>query len=98
MLREYYLVGGMPEAVKSYKLENDFARVREIQLQLISAYEQDFSKHTPHSIVPSIRAVWNSLPAQLSKENRKFLYGLVRKGARAGNMNMQFTGCLIVVW
>ncbi len=83
LLKQYYLVGGMPEVVKSFRLNNDFALVREIQFQLLSAYEQDFSKHAPHATVPRIRSVWNSLPAQLARENKKFVYGLVRKGARA---------------
>ena len=83
LLRQYYLVGGMPEVVNSFRQNGDFAVVREVQLQLLSALEQDFSKHAPNTTVPRIRSVWNSLPAQLARENRKFVYGLVRKGARA---------------
>lgn len=82
-LKEYYYVGGMPEAVVSYSEEQDFAEVRNIQNRILAAYEQDFSKHAPANIVPKIRMVWNSIPSQLAKENRKFLYGLIREGARA---------------
>lgn len=82
-LKEYYYVGGMPEAVVSYLEEQDFAEVRNIQNRILAAYEQDFSKHAPANIVPKIRMVWNSIPSQLAKENRKFLYGLIREGARA---------------
>lgn len=82
-LKEYYYVGGMPEAVLSYSQAHDLEDVRNIQNMILAAYEQDFSKHAPASIVPKIRMVWNSIPSQLAKENRKFIYGLLRKGARA---------------
>ena len=83
MLKQYCFVGGMPEAVQSFISENDFEEVRDIQKRILSAYEQDFSKHAPAGTVPRIRMVWNSIPSQLAKENRKFVYGLVREGARA---------------
>lgn len=83
LLRQYLFVGGMPDAVNSFILHKDLSRVRNIQKNLISAYEQDFSKHAPLNDVPRIRAVWKSLPGQLARENRKFVYGLVREGARA---------------
>lgn len=82
-LRQYYFVGGMPEAVQSFVNERDFNEVRAIQKRILAAYEQDFSKHAPIEIVPKIRMVWNSIPSQLAKENKKFLYGLVREGGRA---------------
>lgn len=82
-LKQYYFVGGMPEAVESFVEEKDFNEVREIQKRILSAYEQDFSKHAPIEIVPKIRMVWNSIPSQLVKENKKFIYGLVREGGRA---------------
>lgn len=82
-LRYYYFVGGMPEAVLRFSQEKDFNEVRSIQKQILNAYEQDFSKHAPNEIVPKIRMVWNSIPSQLAKENKKFVYGLVREGARA---------------
>ncbi len=82
-LRQYYFIGGMPEAVLSFKNNNDFQEVRAIQKQILSAYEQDFSKHAPYSIVPRIRMLWNTIPAQLAKENKKFIYKVVKPGARA---------------
>jgi predicted AAA+ superfamily ATPase len=83
LLKQYYFVGGMPEVVQSFILQNDFQIVREKQLNILAAYEQDFSKHAPNEIVPRIRLVWQSLPAQLAKENKKFVYGSLKKGARA---------------
>ena len=82
-LKQYYFVGGMPEAVQSFSENRDFAEVREIQRRILMAYEQDFSKHAPNETVPRLRMVWNSIPSQLSKENKKFIYGLVREGSRA---------------
>ena len=82
-LKQYYFVGGMPEAVQSFAEEKDFNEVREIQRRILLAYEQDFSKHAPIKIVPKIRMIWNSIPSQLAKENKKFIYGLVREGGRA---------------
>lgn len=82
-LRQYYFVGGMPEAVQRFAEDKDFNEVREIQRRILKAYEQDFSKHAPAEIVPKIRMVWNSIPSQLAKENKKFIYGLVREGGRA---------------
>ena len=82
-LKQYYFVGGMPEAVQSFIDDKDFNEVRSIQKGILTAYEQDFSKHAPADIVPKIRMVWNSIPSQLAKENKKFVYGLVREGARA---------------
>ena len=83
LLRQYYYVGGMPEAVLSYSRKNDFKEVRAIQKQILSAYELDFSKHAPNEIVPRIRMLWNAIPAQLAKENKKFIYGAVKQGSRA---------------
>lgn len=82
-LKQYYFVGGMPEAVRHFAENQDFSAVREIQKRILAAYEQDFSKHAPHDIVPRIRMVWNAIPSQLAKESKKFIYGLVREGARA---------------
>lgn len=82
-LKQYYFVGGMPEAVQSFAADKDFNEVRNIQKRILAAYEQDFSKHAPNEIVPKIRMLWNSIPSQLAKENKKFIYGLVREGARA---------------
>lgn len=82
-LKHYYFVGGMPEAVERFAEDRDFNAVREIQKRILAAYEQDFSKHAPNEIVPRLRMLWNSIPSQLAKENKKFIYGLVREGARA---------------
>ena len=82
-LKQYYFIGGMPEAVQDFSENQDFGEVRKIQKRILAAYEQDFSKHAPNEIVPKIRMLWNSIPSQLAKENKKFIYGLVREGARA---------------
>ena len=82
-LKHYYFVGGMPEAVQSFAESKDFNEVRAIQKRILAAYEQDFSKHAPNEIVPKIRMLWNSIPSQLARENKKFIYGLVRECGRA---------------
>lgn len=83
LLKHYYYVGGMPEVVQTFADTHGFNEVREIQQRILSAYEQDFSKHAPNEVVPRIRMLWNSIPAQLTKENKKFVYGLIKAGARA---------------
>ena len=83
ILKYYYYVGGMPEAVQAFVDSRDFNEVREIQQNILTAYEQDFSKHAPNETVPRIRMLWNSIAAQLAKENKKFIYGLIKEGARA---------------
>lgn len=98
-LRQYYYVGGMPEAVLRFSEDKDFNEVRQIQKRILAAYEQDFSKHAPNEIVPKIRMLWNSIPSQLAKENKKFIYGLVREGARAKEYEsaiMWLTDCGLV--
>jgi len=87
-LKYYYYVGGMPEAVSAFVETQDFNQAREIQQQILSAYEQDFSKHAPAEIVPRIRMLWDSIPAQLAKENKKYIYGLIKQGARAREYEM----------
>lgn len=88
LLKKYYFVGGMPEAVAAYRENQDYRQVREIQNQLLVMYDQDFSKHAPPDIVPRIRLLWNSIPSQLAKENRKFIYGALKPGARAREYEM----------
>ena len=83
LLKLYYYIGGMPEVVNAYVENRDLLEVRKIQKTLLEDYEQDFSKHAPSNIVPRIRQLWNNIPTQLAKENKKFIYGLVREGARA---------------
>jgi len=82
-LKKYYFIGGMPEAIFMFQETGDLNEVREVHRRLLYAYEQDFSKHVPSSILPRVRLAWNSIPAQLARENRKFIYGLVKEGARA---------------
>lgn len=88
-LRNYICIGGMPEAVKEYAESGDFNRVRKVQNALVGAYENDMGKHPPTSDIANMRAVWNSVPGQLSKDNgRKFTYGLLdRKGGAAVYMS-----------
>lgn len=83
LLKYYYFVGGMPEAVLSFSSNRDWKEVRALQTAILSSYQRDMSKHAPSEIVPRIVDLWKSLPSQLSKENRKFVYGVVREGARA---------------
>ena len=82
-LKLYYYIGGMPEAVASYVDEGDIVEVRSIQKAILEMYEDDFSKHTDRDMLPRIRMVWNSVPVQLAKENRKFFFGQIKEGARA---------------
>lgn len=87
-LREYYFIGGMPEVVNDFVLNKDFNRAREIQKNLLNYYQQDFSKHAPNMLVPRLNMVWNSIPMQLAKENKKFIYGQLREGARAKDFEL----------
>lgn len=82
-LKQYLYIGGMPEVVETYVETKDFIEVRRKQEVLLESYEQDFSKHAPNAIVPRIRQLWNNIPTQLAKENKKFIYGLIKQGARA---------------
>lgn len=82
-LREYYFVGGMPEAVAKFVETNDANSVREIQNEILTAYDKDISKHASAEQVVRISQVWHSIPSQLAKENKKFIYGVMKKGARA---------------
>ena len=82
-LKKYYYIGGMPEVVSTFAEEKDFGEVRYLQKQIIEMYENDFSKHTTEQELPRIRMVWNSVPMQLAKENKKFLFGKIKECARA---------------
>jgi len=75
LLKEYFFVGGMPEVVKHHIQNDNYQTIRGIQLNIIKAYEQDFSKHAPNEIIPRIKMIWNSVVSQLAKENKKFIYG-----------------------
>lgn len=87
-LRLYYFIGGMPEVVANYLENKDLDTVRTLQQKIIIGYENDFAKYAPNEIVPKIKLVWNSLISQLAKENRKFIYGQLKKGARAKDFEM----------
>ena len=82
-LKEYLVVGGMPEVVNSFKDNSDFSQARTLQQHILDDYDADFSKHAPARILERMRLVWKSLPSQLARENRKFIYGALRSGARA---------------
>ena len=83
LLRQYYYVGGMPEAVKEYVESGALKEVRRIQKEILKGYERDFSKHSPKEQIERIKMVWRSIPSQLFKDNKKFIYGALRQGARA---------------
>lgn len=87
LLREYYFVGGMPEAVQEYVDTQDVRRVRAIQADIVDAYRRDMSKHTKTQ-VQRINMVWDSVPSQLARENKKFMFGAIRKGARAADYEL----------
>ncbi|NDV83014.1 ATP-binding protein [Bacteroides sp. 51] len=87
-LRYYLYVGGMPEVVDAFTQTRDWNLVRHIQNRILHSYEGDFSKHAPAEIVPRIRMVWQSIPSQLAKENKKFIYGVMKEGARAKDFEL----------
>jgi predicted AAA+ superfamily ATPase len=83
LLRQYFFVGGMPEAVKTFAEQMDYNAVRQVQKEILKSYEKDFSNHPPKEIVKRMILLWESIPSQLAKENKKFVYTAVRNGARA---------------
>ena len=87
-LRYYLHVGGMPEAVEDFVENRDWQNVRRIQNQILTSYRNDFSKHAPKEILPRLNMVWDSMSAQLAKENKKFIYGLLKTGARAKDFEL----------
>ncbi len=87
-LKTYYYVGGMPEAVLAFVENRDYDEVRRIQNNILVSYDSNFAKHAPADVVPRIRMVWNSLPSQLSRENKKFIYGAVKHGSRAKDFEL----------
>ena len=82
-LRYYFFVGGMPEAVFNFSQNRDWQKIRKIQQNILGAYRSDFSKHAPKDDLPRINIVWDNIPTQLAKENKKFIYGVLKEGARA---------------
>jgi predicted AAA+ superfamily ATPase len=87
-LKYYFYIGGMPGVVQDFVTNRDWKRVRQIQKKILTAYENDFSKHAPKEEIQRLNMVWRSIPAQLAKENRKFIYGVIREGARAKEFEM----------
>lgn len=87
-LKNYYYTGGMPEIVRFFSEKKDYAAVRKMQEELLEMYEADFSKHMNPRELPRVRMVWHAIPAQLAKENKKFFFGQVKKGARAKDFEM----------
>ena len=88
LLKQYLLVGGMPEVVQGFAEHGDYHEARTVQKQIIADYERDFSKHAPLQVVPRIRMIWNSMPSQLARENKKFAYSVIRRGARAKDFEL----------
>lgn len=82
-LRMYFITGGLPEAVRAWAEERDVGRVQEVLLGLLDAYERDFARHTDPSMFPKLSLIWRSIPSQLAKDNKKFLYKAVKEGSRA---------------
>jgi predicted AAA+ superfamily ATPase len=87
-LKYYFYVGGMPEAVAAFAENRDWKKARQIQKKNLKTYRSDFSKHAPIEILPRINMVWDSIPAQLAKENKKFIYGVLKEGARAKDFEL----------
>ena len=91
LLKQYTYIGGMPEVVQDFVDNKDFKKVRTIQKRILSSYEKDFSKHIPANTVEKVRMLWNSVPTQLAKDNKKFIYNAVKKGARAKEFETALT-------
>ena len=91
LLRQYYYVGGMPEAVAGYIEGKGLTAIRKIHKDILAGYRKDFSKHAPKKEVPRIEMVWDSLPSHLAKENKKLIYGAIRKGSRAKDFEVAIT-------
>jgi predicted AAA+ superfamily ATPase len=87
-LKYYFYVGGMPEAVAAFAENRDWKKVRQIQKKILKTYRSDFSKHAPKEILPRINMIWDSIPTQLAKENKKFIYGVLKEGARAKDFEL----------
>ena len=87
-LRYYLFIGGMPEVVSHFAEHRDFRFVRNLQQRILTSYQKDFSKHAPREVVPRINMVWKSIPSQLGKENKKFIYGVIKEGARAKDFEL----------
>lgn len=91
LLKQYTYIGGMPEVVQDFVNNKNFKKVRTIQKRILSSYEKDFSKHIPANTVEKVRMLWNSVPTQLAKDNKKFIYNAIKKGARAKEFETALT-------
>lgn len=91
LLKQYTYIGGMPEVVQDFVNNKDFKKVRTIQKRILSSYEKDFSKHIPANTVEKVRMLWSSVPTQLAKDNKKFIYNAIKKGARAKEFETALT-------
>lgn len=87
-LKNYYYIGGMPAVVDSFRRNKDYVKARQIQKDILRQYEQDFGKHVDAKNLPRIRMVWQSIPIQLAKENKKFFFGQIKKGARSSDFEI----------
>lgn len=87
-LKNYYYIGGMPAVVDSFRRNKDYIKARQIQKDILRQYEQDFGKHVDAKNLPRIRMVWQSIPIQLAKENKKFFFGQIKKGARSSDFEI----------
>ncbi|GHT44653.1 ATPase [Bacteroidia bacterium] len=87
-LRYYFYVGGMPEVVAHFAEHRDWKMARQLQNKIIRTYRSDFSKHAPKEMLPRINLLWDSVPSQLAKENKKFIYGVIKEGARAKDFEL----------
>jgi len=87
-LRYYFYIGGMPEVVNDFVENRDWRNIQQIQNEILTTYENDFSKHAPYELIPRLNMVWQNIPAQLSKENKKFIYGVMKEGARAKDFEL----------
>lgn len=83
LLRKYYFTGGMPEAVRHFASTQDAHGTRDIQQEIVRSYIFDFAKHAPSADIPKLTAIWESIPKHLARENKKFIFSAIRKGARA---------------
>jgi predicted AAA+ superfamily ATPase len=88
LLRQYYFVGGMPEAVKHFAAKANGREIRRIQQEIIKSYVLDFAKHAPAPDIPKLTRIWDSIPMYLAREYKKFVFSALKKGARAENMNV----------
>jgi len=88
LLKQYFFVGGMPAAVKKYTETHDFGEVRDVQRTILDSYYADFARHIPSTYIARTRDIWESVPTQLAKENKRFLYSDMKEGSRGRNYEL----------